>query len=482
MKHLSSSIVGGLVLVGTFLAAACSSSDGSSTVQSNRGALGQAPKDDGTCNAGLLVCSGLCQTACTVTTSTPTGTTVPPMPTTTVPPMPMPTGTVVVPPQDAGPALDATTADATVQPDAAPIDAAVDAGQPDAAPAAKQVLDVAVTFGTTCAVVGLGTQGSVYCWGSDQNGSLGQGAAVATGQSLTPLEVSGAGSAVVAIEALAAGGFCSVAADGEMRCWGAGFTSAPGVHPLFGQDVAHFTGNCVVKKSTGAVACDNGTPGAPAVAEVAAVGTQVKKLIGIKMAGWNHCAIAQNDKVFCWGANNHFRAGVAPQDTAVAMNEIPGLLASDIVFSGRATAAVDMSGTAWFWGDVPAPGISSLEPFPGSVSVKPGKVAMYSQLALLGSTWDHFFLVGVDGKIAVTGPPFGASSQQPFPGIGYGTPFGVPGVTFKKMRTTPSVVGTACAISKAGSLYCWGTNDLGQAGSGTTTPVKLPQVVAGLPQ
>jgi len=40
-------------------------------------------------------------------------------------------------------------------------------------------------------------------------------------------------------------------------------------------------------------------------------------------------------------------------------------------------------------------------------------------------------------------------------------------------------VGRTCGVTQAGEAYCWGRNDYGQLGTGSTTPASIPMAVSG---
>lgn len=129
-----------------------------------------------------------------------------------------------------------------------------------------------------CAVAG----GTAYCWGSDANGRLGDGASIANRTTAASLATSGAlsGRTVASISAGAAH-TCAVA-DGRAFCWGSNGSSRLG----------------------SGLAGDQAVPVAVDVS-----GHLMGRAVLAVSAGDTHtCAIA-DDRVYCWGANDASQLG-----------------------------------------------------------------------------------------------------------------------------------------------------------------------------
>ena len=137
-------------------------------------------------------------------------------------------------------------------------------------------------FGYVCAVA---LDGRVYCWGSNSNGKIGSGN---TSSALVPsaVKISGAlvGKVIKQIEPSSAGNHsCVIASDDKAYCWG---------HNGFGQ-----LGNNNTVNSLTPVAVDT-------------AGVLASKTIKqIASGGISSCVIASDDKAYCWGSNNFGQLG-----------------------------------------------------------------------------------------------------------------------------------------------------------------------------
>lgn len=149
--------------------------------------------------------------------------------------------------------------------------------------------------------------------------------------------------------------------------------------------------------------------------------------------------------------------------------------------------AIDTSGQAWCWGSGASgalgTGSSSSSTLPVAVSQRSlqfERIAAGLQFSCAVSVVGRAYCWGANGSGQLgrgTGaPPFVSTplpvdnSRLRFSSIAVGQP-----------SSTPNAVGFACALERAGQVYCWGENDHGQLGNGTTVRAYTPEPVRQAP-
>lgn len=286
---------------------------------------------------------------------------------------------------------------------------------PDSVPAVdlgpgRTAVALAAGYLHTCAIL---DDGSVRCWGVDEDGLLGAGAGVATGgravgddetpASIPPVDL-GPGRTAVAI---GAGGWhtCAVLDDGSVRCWGQGDQGQLG----YG--------------STSTVG-DDETPGSVGPVDLGP-GRTARSVDG----GQQHtCAVLDDGSVRCWGIGgvgilglgNGSEANVGDDEPPSAVNPIdlgsvttPELAVSVTVTPGEAYAgdevAIDV--TVRNTGGVALTGVSVDLPAAGCT----GPVGTGS-LPLRRSAVVHCTRALTDGDVgSLTLAPTATSDQTPTP-------------------------------------------------------------------
>ena len=316
--------------------------------------------------------------------------------------------------------------------------------------------DVATGGATTCARA-LG--GEVYCWGSNVKGALG------TGQNpdeLIPVPVTGG----AGFDQVSTGGgyTCALNAAGEAYCWG-------GAHGLngptrfsslrFKQLSANELHGCGIDLA-GAAHCwglnDMGQLGRPGGASTMPVPVASSVAFHAISTGQQHtCAISTGGAGFCWGDDNFGKLGIGyPGPTAYyEPRAILGgheLRAIDATYNATCAVDVDHAGLCWGYqsGTIPefvAPGTNFVALSPGWVSHRCG-----IDIAGTGVCWGS----PTRGQLGV-GLGLGWSQLPPTPVAG--------GHTFSQIDASRYFT---CALGASGDVYCWGLNEVGQLGDGTT--------------
>ncbi len=318
-----------------------------------------------------------------------------------------------------------------------------------------------------CAVL---STGGMKCWGVNTDGELGNGTTSGPdGEDGydTPQAVTGITKARSATSDNKYG-YCAVLSTGGVDCWGydffgqlgngafGGHNGAPAVYdsPQTVTGVTHAVsvtsdggdGYCAVL-STGGVNCwgdvlGNGTTDD---ADVSVAVTGISNAVSVT-SDWNasYCAVLSTGGVDCWGRNNSGELGV-----------------------GNTSVPDGVDGY-----DTP----QAVTGITNAVSVQSDGYSGYCAVLATGmmKCWGENYF-GELGN-GTTGGPDGAD--------GYDTPQAVTGMT-----TAASVSHDAsgyCAVSSTSKLDCWGENNSGQLGNGTTggpdgeLGYDTPQVVSSL--
>ncbi|HTO01013.1 MAG TPA: putative Ig domain-containing protein, partial [Microthrixaceae bacterium] len=226
------------------------------------------------------------------------------------------------------------------------------------------VASIAVGGDTSCAVT---TSGSAKCWGRGDYGRLGNGTDL---NSLVPTDVSGLTSGVKSISS-GANHSCVVLTTGTAKCWGSGSAYQLGNAQSITStnvpvDVKSLTSvssitvgqthTCALT-STGAAKCwGNGANGRlgnsldytyAVPADVTGLTSGVK---AISAGGTFTCAILQNDRVNCWGANSSGQLGIGSTTEYNYPRTVGAFTASRIATGGDFACAVTLAGNVHCWG------------------------------------------------------------------------------------------------------------------------------------
>jgi alpha-tubulin suppressor-like RCC1 family protein len=307
----------------------------------------------------------------------------------------------------------------------------------------------------TCALT---AEGEAFCWGSNFMGQL--GAEVPKGSVCKMEEVGNLPCSTIPrpvqgglhFRAIVAGGqhTCAVTADeGRLYCWG---------ENLFGQVGADSTGTlCTVKNET--------APCAPAPVPVSVPAP----VVALDAGAFHTCAADSAGTVYCWGLNDKGQVrpdslgdtcpgnagGPVPCYRAPVVVPMPQRLTTLGLGSGG-SCGIDPNGTVWCWGDKRrlAPDSIRVEGSPRFTEVRGG----YDSECAANSDgiaycWGAYMIQmntrWVDWAPHRAGTVGPGAQKEPIP-----------------MRLVDPGSEHMCGLSLQGAALCWGSNVDGQLGIG----------------
>lgn len=377
------------------------------------------------------------------------------------------------------------------------------------APPAQRQRPISIIAGdeSTCLL----TQGGVaYCWGYDTAGALGTGS---SGDSqLTPVRVAGHNT----FSALSGAEFfrCGLAAALPL-CWGQTLSGgsrgslytdsvptpiASGI-PALATISTGPSHACGLTKNGAAYCWGENYFGQLGVGDTLRRSTAVAVSGGIQWSAisvgfWHTCGLTTDSAAFCWGEN---LAGelAAPPDS-VPLSTTPVAIAGGLKFISLASGSLYTCGVTavgkiycWGWNYAGNLGDSTTTNRDTPTPVAQGNIVFKSVIASSANsivlttcgitTSGPAYCWGWNGRGQLGNPsapsancdsvstdPVSCSSVVPLPVAG--------GLRFVSVS-----IGTthACGISVDEAAYCWGANDHGQLGNGTTQSSAVPIVVSG---
>lgn len=326
---------------------------------------------------------------------------------------------------------------------------------------------------------GLTITGSAYCWGLNDHGQLGDGT---TTNRLVPTPVPGD----YVFKEISAGAShtCALTTGGSVYCWGMNTVGQLGNADKTDHALPTLVGGGIIfvqisvggnhacgRTTSGAVYCwgDNpqGQLGDGTITERAAP-TLVHSgglLFSQVKTGTSHtCALTITGRAFCWGDNRNGELG----DSTTTERHTPRLVAGAHAFAQISTGpyhtcALDAEGLAYCWG----------ENFNGELgnndihdAIAPGPVSGGIRFTRISAAYLHTCALGADDG---RGWCWGNNDNGE---LGNGT---------TQMERDPVPVTSefpfaeisagnyhSCGVTTSRVAYCWGRNSLGEIGNGST--------------
>jgi alpha-tubulin suppressor-like RCC1 family protein len=303
------------------------------------------------------------------------------------------------------------------------------------ATAATDWATVSAGYEHTCAIK---TDGTLWCWGSDWDGRLGNGA---DGDQDSPDQESTAATDWASVSA-GPGHTCAIKTDGTLWCWG---------------------GDWGGRLGNGA----DGNQDSPDQESTAATDWATVS------AGTDHtCAIKTDGTVWCWGYDGHGRLGNgADGDQDSPDQESTAATDWATVSAGREhTCAIKTDGTLWCWG---SDGDGRLGNGADGAQNSPDQESTAAtDWATVSAGYSHTCAIKTNGTLWCWGRDADGA-------LGNG------GLTGNQQ--SPSQESTAasnwasvvtgdnytCALKTNGTIWCWGDDDQGQLGNGAESGAQI---------
>src|SRR5699024_2465907 len=257
--------------------------------------------------------------------------------------------------------------------------------------------------------------GKAYCWGWNFYGEIGNG----VGQnrsSPTGISYGWLGGRYYSLSQISAGGFytCALNTEGRSYCWG--FNG----HGQLGFDDAYYSYVPRPVSNSGALSG--------------------KRLVKIAAGYYHTCALDTEGRAYCWGANNHGQIGNGAVRRSSGTKYGGGPAAVDRTGVLRDKRLVDIS------------------------------VGLYHTCAL--SSEGQAYCWGNNGSGQLGN---GGSSDSVAPVLVDMSRVSSGGRLVRIFSSGDS--NSTCSYDVAGQVYCWGQNDHGQLGDGTTADRNAPTPV-----
>jgi alpha-tubulin suppressor-like RCC1 family protein len=288
---------------------------------------------------------------------------------------------------------------------------------------------------------GLTTDNRAYCWGTNDQGQLGTGSS--SQYSLSPVAVAG-GRRFTAINATGWHA-CALNSDNVAFCWGDNRSGQLG------------DGTTTTRRSPVRVAGG-------------------LHFLRIQAGVLHTCGLSTDHRAYCWGDNSAAQLGDGTLENRLKpVLVLGGHTFSQLSAGTNNTCGVTLDSRGYCWGYNVNGEIGD-----GSTvrkRLRPSAVAGGLQFRAVDPGGAHTCGVTLDRKTYCWGIEFDGQ-------LGNGADFGVqrsPGLVAGGLSFSAINTGTyhSCGVTTGSRAYCWGQNESGQLGDGTTTSRSVPTAVLG---
>lgn len=370
-------------------------------------------------------------------------------------------------------------------------------GAPAPVPGLPLIAAVAASNSNTIA---LGSDGTVWVWGENNQGQLGNG----TGEFALPAVVNN----LNGVTSINAGNESSSAlrSNGTVWMWGTNGYAELGNGTVFPATTpaptqAPPTGIAVLGRGSGCPVCITetgnvwawgadfeGQVGNGSTASLTAAPTQVLTGATLVSTGDIHTLALRSDgTVWSWGGNVSLQLGYGPMNTGYGPlgtavptpTQVPGLAGASAVSAGGShSVALLPGGTVWTWGDntYGQLGYSTA----ATSSATPTQVSGIPTSQAVAGGGSHTLALATDGTVWAWGENF----QQ---GLGTGSAAAQSSVP-APVTGLSSVIAISAgyryslALKSDGTVWAWGDNEFEQLGNNQVSSSPVPLQVTALPR
>lgn len=290
---------------------------------------------------------------------------------------------------------------------------------------------------------GLKTDGTVWCWGDNGDGQLGNSAAGS--ESNTPVQVDDSSMGAVSRLSLGAYHSCALKNDGSAWCWGGNYNG----------ELGH---NSSDANSLVPVQVDDSSMGA---------------VTDLSAGDFHNCALKTDGSAWCWGYNGDGQLGHNSSDaesrTPVQVDD--SSMGSLVALSsgGDHSCALKTDGQAWCWGynysgQLGHNSISAQSLVP--VQVDNTNMGAVTALSLGG---DHSCALKSNGDAWCWGDNADGQLGHNSSDTESNTPVQIDNSNMGSVASLSLGGDHSCALKTNGTVWCWGSNVYGQLSQGDFT-------------
>jgi alpha-tubulin suppressor-like RCC1 family protein len=252
-------------------------------------------------------------------------------------------------------------------------------------------------------------------------------------------------------------------------------------------------------------------------AESAAANPAVSGLTQIAPGGYHTCAVTAGGGAQCWGWNGYGQLGTGVSADSTVAIDVAGLAAGVVAVTtgSRHSCALMAAGTVKCWGDNFYGQLGGGPPLPsnvpvdvaglvGIVAISAGSVHtcgltatggvvcwgndswgqlggnnLGSGIVAIESGYQHACALTSGGAVKCWGANYGGQLGIGFISTNSAVPVDVSGLSSGVIAIGAGSV-HSCAVVAGGGVKCWGTNNVGQLGDGSTTNSLVPVDVQAL--